>query len=96
MAFKIIIGPSSFAETDKTPMKRLIAAGYEVINNPYKRKLIKKELYDDILLLVGGNIFRKDIDVLKEMGVAEVFPTGSDFVDIVNFINTNFRKEIQS
>ena len=34
MASKILIGPSSFAETNKTPMNRLIAAGYEVIDNP--------------------------------------------------------------
>ncbi|MEW6136678.1 MAG: cobalamin B12-binding domain-containing protein [Thermodesulfobacteriota bacterium] len=32
----------------------------------------------DILVLVGGVIPGKDIPVLKEMGVAEVFPGGSD------------------
>ncbi len=52
MASKIIIGPSSFAETDKTPLNRLIAAGYEVVDNPYKRKLTKKELFD----LLDGNV----------------------------------------
>lgn len=46
MASKILIGPSSFAETDKTPLNRLIAAGYEVIDNPFKRKLTKNELFD--------------------------------------------------
>ena len=74
----------------------ILSGAHQTIIDKLIKKLIKKELYDDILLLVGGNIFRKYIDVLKEMGVAEVFPTGSDFVDIVNFINTNFRKEIQS
>jgi D-3-phosphoglycerate dehydrogenase len=52
MASKILIGPSSFAETDKTPMNRLKAAGYEVVDNPYKRKLTKKELFD----LLDGNV----------------------------------------
>lgn len=32
----------------------------------------------DVLVLVGGVIPGKDIPVLKEMGVAEVFPGGSD------------------
>lgn len=58
MAAKILIGPSSFAETDKTPVNRLIAAGYEVVDNPYRRKLTKKELLDlldnNIVGLVAG------------------------------------------
>lgn len=33
---------------------------------------------DDILVLVGGVIPSRDIPKLKEMGVAEVFPSGSD------------------
>lgn len=58
MSSKILIGPSSFAETDKTPLNRLRAAGYEVIDNPYKRKLTKKELLDlfddDTVGLIAG------------------------------------------
>jgi D-3-phosphoglycerate dehydrogenase len=44
MAAKILIGPSSFAEADKTPLERLLAAGFAVIDNPYKRKMTKEEL----------------------------------------------------
>jgi len=32
MTSKILLGPSSFAATDKTPMNRLVAAGYEVVD----------------------------------------------------------------
>jgi len=46
MTSKILIGPSSFAESDKTPRNKLVTAGYAVIDNPYKRKLTKKELLD--------------------------------------------------
>lgn len=43
-ARKILIGPSSFAAHDATPLRRLKAAGYEAVDNPYKRKLSKDEL----------------------------------------------------
>jgi methylmalonyl-CoA mutase C-terminal domain/subunit len=51
-----------------------------------------KGIYDDILLLVGGNISRKDIDPLRDMGVAQVFPTGSDLDDIVDCIKDHCQK----
>jgi D-3-phosphoglycerate dehydrogenase / 2-oxoglutarate reductase len=51
-ASKILIGPSSFAEADQSPVERLKAAGYIVIENPYKRKLTKWEL----LALLGDNV----------------------------------------
>ena len=58
MAFKIIIGPSSFAELDKTPLELLLSAGYVVVDNPYKRKLTKEEivelLKEDVIGLIAG------------------------------------------
>lgn len=41
---KVLLGPSTFAEMDKMPLERLTAAGFEVINNPYRRKLTEEEL----------------------------------------------------
>lgn len=40
----------------------------------------------DVLLVVGGNIPPADHDVLIEAGAAGVFPTGTHFDQIVNFI----------
>lgn len=58
MTLKILIGPSSFAESDKTPLGRLIASGYEVIDNPYKRKMTKDELSmllkEDVVGILAG------------------------------------------
>jgi D-3-phosphoglycerate dehydrogenase len=51
--YKILIGPSSFAEFDKTPLNRLIEAGYEVVENPYKRKLTEPELVELLQGVVG-------------------------------------------
>lgn len=48
---KVLIGPSSFGETDPMPIDRLIENGCEVIENPFKRKLAKEELTK---LLEGG------------------------------------------
>jgi methylmalonyl-CoA mutase, C-terminal domain len=41
-------------------------------------RLLRERGMDDVLVLVGGVVPKSDIPVLKEMGVAEVFPGGSD------------------
>ncbi len=63
---------------------------------PITRKLmalIKREGLEDRLILVGGVIPSKDIEVLKEMGVDGVFPGGSKFEEIVDFIKANVSKK---
>jgi len=59
---------------------------------PITEKLMKglKEIdMNDVLIIVGGNIPRRDIDGLQVLGVRGVFPTGSRFEDIIDFIKTN-------
>ena len=88
MALKIVIGPSSFAETDKTPLNRLIAAGYRVIDNPYKRKLTKNELFEllepDVIGIVAG-LEPLDREVLQRSQLRVVSRVGSGIsnVDLV-------------
>ncbi len=43
---KVLLGPSSFAAIDKTPLTLLESHGFQVIDNPYKRKLTKSELLE--------------------------------------------------
>jgi len=85
MASKIIIGPSSFAETDKTPMNRLIAAGYEVIDNPYKRKLTKRELLDlfdnDVVGIIAG-LEILDREVLEKSCVQVISRVGAGLSNV--------------
>ncbi|MBF0504266.1 MAG: hydroxyacid dehydrogenase [Candidatus Omnitrophica bacterium] len=50
---KILLGPSTFAETDKSPLEKLASAGFEVIHNPYKRKLTEDELLKLLPGVVG-------------------------------------------
>ncbi len=47
---------------------------------------MKKERLDDVLVLVGGIIPKKDVTRLKEMGVAEVFRPSSTLKEIATFI----------
>jgi len=60
---------------------------------PISKKLInmmKEQGLDDVNLTVGGVIPHQDIPKLKEMGVAEVFPGGTSFEDIITGINKLF------
>lgn len=52
-------------------------------------EIIKEEDSWDKLIVVGGVIPKKDIPVLKEMGVDGVFPGGTNFKEIINFIKEN-------
>ena len=47
---------------------------------------LREEGLEDVQVIVGGNIPERDVEALKAMGVAGVFPTGSRFEEIVGFI----------
>jgi methylmalonyl-CoA mutase C-terminal domain/subunit len=56
---------------------------------PITQKLmmqLSEEGAKDIIVLLGGNIPKKDFDNLKQLGVSGIFQTGSQFEDIVEFI----------
>ena len=55
MEIRILIGPSTFAELDPAPLDVLKSAGFQVINNPFGRKLTKTELVE-LLPKVSGLI----------------------------------------
>lgn len=41
---------------------------------------------EDVLVIAGGTIAPEDIPTLKQLGIAEVFPPGSETAAIVSFI----------
>ncbi|MDD5126925.1 MAG: cobalamin B12-binding domain-containing protein [Dehalococcoidales bacterium] len=47
----------------------------------------------DVLVIGGGIVPKQDVPVLKEKGIAEVFGPGTPLETIVNYINTNVKKE---
>lgn len=54
-------------------------------------KLMKEKGAEDIIVLVGGVIPTKDIPVLKNLGVSEVFPGGSDPQGPSNYLKEYMR-----
>ena len=55
-------------------------------------EMLKKEGIGDKLILVGGVIPNKDIPVLKALGVQGIFPGGTRFDEIIDFIRKNVGK----
>lgn len=51
--------------------------------------ILQEKGVENMTYIVGGIIIDRDIPKLKEMGVAEVFPMGSDIDDIVAFLKEN-------
>lgn len=66
----------------------VLSGAHEPIIEKLMNELNKEEL-TDIMVIVGGNIPSGDIRKLKNLGVKEVFPTGSKFEDIVSYIKEN-------
>jgi len=61
-------------------------------HHPIAEKLMKRireNKMNDVMIIIGGNIPQKDIVDLQKLGVKGVFPTGSKFEDIIDFIKTN-------
>ncbi len=62
---------------------------YSGIHVPASEELLKKlkeEGADDIVVIVGGQIPPRDVKKLKEIGVAAVFPVGTRFEEIIDFL----------
>jgi len=51
------------------------------------RDLIPKLGLEAKLWIVGGNVPKKDFAALTDMGVSGVFPFGTNFATVINFIN---------
>lgn len=82
---KVLIGPSSFAFADISPLNRLIESGFEVIMNPHKRKLTKSEiinlLSDGVIGLIAG-LELLDREVLEKSKLKVISRSGSGMSNI--------------
>ena len=52
-------------------------------------QMLKDKGMNDILIIAGGPLLKEDIPELKQMGVAEVFPSGSETKEIVAYVLEN-------
>jgi methylmalonyl-CoA mutase C-terminal domain/subunit len=62
---------------------------YSGAHLPLSKKLmeqLKEKGLTDRLVLIGGNIPQRDIKILKDYGVTEVFPVGAKLDEIIEFI----------
>jgi methylmalonyl-CoA mutase C-terminal domain/subunit len=54
---------------------------------------MRKQRLEDILVLVGGFIPKKDVNSLKELGITEVFRPSSKIMDIAEFIRNKVSRQ---
>lgn len=86
MKIKILIGPSTFGMVDSLPVKKLLSADFEIINNPFGRKLSKKELTQALTgvkgLIAGLEILDKEVLKNSELEVISRCGSGMDNIDL--------------
>ena len=62
---------------------------------PKTVKLLREKDANDILVIAGGIIPKKDVPKLKEAGVAEIFGPGTPLAEISQFIKKSWGDKIQ-
>ena len=85
MKNRVLIGPSLFAALDPSPMDMLINADFEIIDNPFKRKLTKSELLDllnsNVTGLIAG-LEPLDREVMKKSNLKVISRCGSGMSNV--------------
>ena len=54
---------------------------------------VKEKEIGDKMIVIGGVIPAKDVPKLKEIGISGVFPGGTPFVEIVEFLRSHAKKD---
>jgi len=87
MKTKVLIGPSKFAALDSSPVDKLIDSGFEIVNNPFGRKLTVKELINLLPGITGIIAGLEDLnrDVMEGAALKVISRCGSGMsnVDLV-------------
>ncbi|MBK0380693.1 phosphoglycerate dehydrogenase [Mucilaginibacter segetis] len=84
---KVLTSPSSFGQISSKPFDLLMASGYEVINNPYGRKLTEDEVIEiakECVGIVAGvePLTARVMDALPNLKVISRVGIGMDSVDL--------------
>ena len=84
---KILTSPSSIGQISDTPFKILLQNGYEIVNNPFGRKLTEDEVIDyakDCIGVVAGvePYTKRVIDSLPKLRCISRVGTGMDSIDL--------------
>lgn len=82
---KVFIGPSTFGAQDPRPLNCLKDAGFEIVENIYKRRLTKEELLkflkDDIVGLIAG-LETIDQEVLEKTNLKVISRCGAGISNV--------------
>lgn len=70
----------------------ILSGAHIALTEKVVQNLKEKQIFDDVLLIVGGNIQPKDAEILKNMGVSKIFGTGSDLDEIGAYIKETLQK----
>ena len=84
---KVLTSPSSFGQVGKAPFELLTESGFEIINNPYGRKLTEDEVIElakDCVGIVAGvePLTARVMDALPQLKVISRVGIGMDSVDL--------------
>ncbi len=67
-------------------------SGEHLIFTPLIVEEMKKNNFDDVLLVAGGTFPVEDIPLMEEMGIDRVFRAGSLTAEFVSFIKENVKR----
>ncbi len=70
----------------------ILSGAHIALTEKVIQKLKENQIFDDVLLIVGGNIPPRDAEILKNMGVSRLFGTGSDLDQIGAYIKEILQK----
>lgn len=81
---KILLGPSSFGDASPAPLELLKSAGYEIVDNPFKRRLTKEELLSLLPGIAGliAGLEPLDRDVLSQCELKALSRVGSGMSNV--------------
>jgi len=57
-------------------------------------KEMKKKKIDDIMVVIGGVIPKRDIPRLREIGIQGIFPGGTSFDESIQWIKENVKQRV--
>lgn len=84
MSKKILIGPSSYGQASPAPVQLLKDAGYEVVDNPFGRRLTREDMYEHMPGIVGliAGLEPLDRDVLEKSDFKACARVGSGMANV--------------
>ena len=83
---QMIVQAAAQEDVDVLGLSILSGAHLDIL--PEVVDLLRAQEMDDVLVVVGGIIPASDRQVLKDMGISEVFGPGTSTSDIVGYIQT--------